>query len=342
MHRDNQYVPRSYLKRWTYDGSRLWSYRVLVRHASVPLWRETSTRGVAYHQHLYTKAAASGESDEIERWLDAEFEAPAEEAIAKVVSDRRLSARDWRLLARFLAAQDVRTPARLMELMTRWSASLPELIQSTITESVAQLEAMTPSERASLGASIPPRDDLPFRVCVERRPGETGGWLKGETVSGRGLWLWSMRHLLSGDALDALCQHRWTILTPPDGVTWFTSDDPVLKVNFNSLTDYTFGGGWGSVGTDLLLPLGPRHLLFTQIGRPVPSRGTQMPADKAAVVRRLVAEHAHRYIFASAPNPFVEHARPRTVNPDELKREMVEWQRWHAEQTAAERKLMGW
>ena len=61
----------------------------------MPLWRVASTRGVAYHQHLYTKAAASGESDEIERWLDAEFEAPDEEAIAKVVSDRRLSARDW-------------------------------------------------------------------------------------------------------------------------------------------------------------------------------------------------------------------------------------------------------
>jgi hypothetical protein len=342
MHRDNHYVSRSYLKRWTYDGSRLWSYRVLVPDARVPLWRETSTRGIAYHEHLYTKVAASGESDEIERWLDAEFEAPAEEAIAKAVTNRRLSPHDWRLLARFFAAQDVRTPARLMEQMTTGSATLPELIQNTITESVAELEAMTPSERASLGPSIPRGEDLPFRVSVERRPGESGGWLKGETVSGRGLWLWSMRRLLSGDAIQALCQHRWTILTPPDGITWFTSDDPVLKVNFNSETDYSFGGGWDSVGTDLLLPLGPRHMLFTQVGKPAPRRGCQMPIDKALVVCQLVAEHAHRYIFASAPDPFVERVRPRTVNPAELKREQAGWLRWHVEQAAAERNLMGW
>jgi hypothetical protein len=116
MHRDNHYVPRSYLKRWTHDGSRLWLYRVLVPHARVPLWRETSTRGITYHEHLYTRVAASGESDEIERWLDAEFDAPAEEAIAKAVANKRLSPHDWRLLARFFAAQDVRTPARLVSL----------------------------------------------------------------------------------------------------------------------------------------------------------------------------------------------------------------------------------
>ena len=67
----------------------------------MPLWRRTSTRGIAYHEHLYTKIAASGESDEVERWLGAEFEAPAEEAIEKAVSDKRLTPADWRLLARF-------------------------------------------------------------------------------------------------------------------------------------------------------------------------------------------------------------------------------------------------
>ena len=159
-------------------------------------------------------------------------------------------------------------------------------------------------------------------------------------MSGRALWLWSIRHVLSSSALDALCRHRWTILSPPAGLTWFTTDDPVLKLNFNSLTDYTFEGGWGSVGTDLLLPLGPRHLLYTQIGKPVPSRGSSMAADKAMLVRRLMAEHAHRYVFASEPDPFVQQVRPRTVDAAELAREREEWKRWNEEQTAAERDLL--
>lgn len=342
MRRDNHYVPRSYLKRWTSDGSQVWTYRVLAAHEAVPLWRQVSTRGIAYHEHLYTKTAACGESDEIERWLDAEFEAPAEEAITKVIADKSLSRHEWRLLARFFAAQDVRTPARLLENMARWSSSLAEVIQETLTKSVAQLERMTPSERDSLAASAAPRDDLPFRITVQRREGESGGWVKGETVSGRGLWLWSMRHLLSGDALETLCRHRWTILTPPHGISWFTSDDPVLKLNFNSPADYTFGGGWASTGTDLFLPLSPRHMLFTQIGKPVPPRGTPLAPDKAAHLRRLIAAHAHRYVFASSPDPFVASVRPRTVDSAELKRERTEWARWHADQTRAERELLGW
>lgn len=340
MHRDNHYVSRGYLKRWTSDGSKLWAYRVLVSHAHVPHWRQTSTRGVAYHEHLYTKIAASGESDEIERWLDSEFETPAEHAIEKVITDRPLTPSDWRLLARFFAAQDVRTPARLVENLKLWAGWLPELIQNSLTGSVAQLEAMTPTERAAVPKAISTHDDLPLRLSVQRSTDETGGLLKAEMVSGRALWIWGMRYLLA-KSLEALYRHRWTILAPPEGETWFTSDDPVLKVNFNSLTDYSFGGGWGSVGTDLMLPLGPRHLLFTQIGKPVPRRGTRMDANKAMVVRRLIAEHAHRYIFATGPDPFVSKVRPRTVDSEELKRETNEWKRWHVEQTAAERSLIG-
>lgn len=342
MRSDNHYVSRNYLKRWTSDGLQVWVYRVLVPHENVPIWREASTRGIAYHKHLYTTVAASGESDEIERWLDAQFEAPAEEAIAKAVANQRLSPRDWRLLARFFAAQDVRTPARLLENMARWSSSLPALIHETMTESLAKLEAMSSSERAALPKNAPQRADPPFRVSVERREDVGGGWVKGETISGRGLWLWSIRQLLSGPALEALCQHRWTILAPPEGEYWFTSDDPVLKVNFNSLEDFTFGGGWGSVGTDLFLPLGPKHMLFTQIGKPVPPRGAQLAPNKASIVRRLIAEHAHRYVFASRPDGSVPSLRPRTVDSAEFKREEAEWANWHADQTAAERRMMVW
>jgi Protein of unknown function (DUF4238) len=338
VHRDNHYVPRSYLKRWSRDGSKVCAYRILVSHSSVPLWRPISTRAVAYHEHLYTTIAASGESDRIERWLDSNFEAPAEPVIEKAISGRPLSVADWETLIRFFAAQDVRTPARLMENLTRWSATLPDFIQESMKESVAYLEAMTPQERAQVRAHERRDTEAPFRVKLERDPASGGGWLKGETIIGRGLWLWSMEHVLN-NTLQVLLKYRWTILMPPDGMTWFTSDDPVLKLNFNSPTDYSFGGGWGSEGTDLLLPLGPHHMLFTQVGKRVPPRGTRMSIESAERIRRLIAEHAHRYIFADSPDPFVEQVRPLTVNAEELKRETLQWERWHSDQSVADRDL---
>lgn len=285
--RDNHYVPRAYLKRWESAPGRAWTYRLLVSHHAVPEWKQVSTRGIAYHEHLYTRVAAAGESDEIEHWLDREFEAPAQEAIERATTDRPLRPSDWRALARFFGAQDVRTPARLLENLKRWSEQLPAMIQEQLHETVARLERREVQKDRPSEANPAMGDPLPFRVSIQKDPERGGGWIKAETVAGRGLWLWSIRHLLSS-AVNVLHSHRWTILVPPDGMKWLTTDDPVLRLNFNSLTDYHFEGGWGNPGTDLILPLGPRHLLYTQVQRPVPPRGEALsPAVSGARPRDL-------------------------------------------------------
>lgn len=138
--RDNHYVPQTYLKHWGGTDGRVFAYRVLVSHPNVRLWRPMSVRGLAYHAHLYTRVVANGLTDEVERWLDSEFEAPAGNVIQKVVDDERLRSQDWSHLIRFLAAQDVRTPARLMEMLQRWHRTLPDLIEDTLKESVQKLE----------------------------------------------------------------------------------------------------------------------------------------------------------------------------------------------------------
>jgi hypothetical protein len=57
------------------------------------------------------------------------------------------------------------------------------------------------------------------------------------------------------------------------------------------------------------------------------------------MIQRLIAEHAHRLIFAVQPNPEVPRLRRRTVNKDLLQKESDQWEMWHDEQTAAEREL---
>ena len=198
---------------------------------------------------------------------------------------------------------------------------------------------MSAEARARLTAASSQRHDGPFRVSVGHDAVSSETYLKAETISGRGLWLWSMRHALTNTS-RVLLQHRWTILTPPPGITWLTSDDPAIRLNFNGPTDYTFGGGWGSVGTDLLLPLGPRHMLFTQVGKQVPPRGAAFDLEKSLLLQRFTAEHAHRYIFALTPDQSVQTLCPRTVDAQRLRQETQDWQHWHAEQASAERSLL--
>jgi hypothetical protein len=307
----------------------------------VPLWNEKSIRGIAYHAHLYTRLAVGGAIDEVEQWFDREYETPAAEVLRKVITESRLEPSDWRVLIRFLAAQDVRTPARLVEFLQRWYKSFPDFFQNTLQKSVEKLESMKARGEEFRTEPFPLADYFPLRVTTEIQPGHEFGTIKAETVVGRALWLFNIKHLLTKTA-DVLLQHRWTIMTPPKGVEWFTSDDPVIRLNFHDSSKYDFGGGWGSKGTEIFTPIGPNHLLYTQVGSRPPRRGTQYSSEQAKIIRRCIAEHAHRFIFASKSDANVAGLRPRTVNADLLKDEDAQWSKWHEEQTEAERKLTGW
>lgn len=339
--RDNHYVSIGYLKRWESSSNKIWVYRTLVSHDNVPLWKESSIKGVAYHSYLYTRIIAGVESDEIERWLDKEYETPTEGVLQKVASEDRLTASDWRILVRFLASQDVRTPARLIENLKRWEKTLPDILENTLKESVRKLELVRSGETDLQQNKSLMAEYLPIRIKTEIEPNKKFGILKAKTVTGRGMWLFSIRHLLSQTA-NILHQHRWTILSPPKGMKWFTSDDPVIRLNFYKHNKYDFRGGWGSIGTEIFLPISPEHLLYTQVGKRPPRRGTKVTPDKAKMISRFIVEHAYRIIFAREPDTNVSKYRPRVVDSESFRDEKDQWTKWHANQTNAERELMGW
>ena len=197
---DNHYVAREYLKRWSFDSCQLWTYRLLVPHQNVPLWKTHSTKSIAYRSHLYTRIVAGVESDEIERWFESEYEKPTEEALHKATSDQRLTPSDWRALALYVAAQYVRTPARLTEHMERWATDLQPLMRETLSSSARKLEAL-----ASRGESVPSSQSpfaeyLPLRISRESGPGVDKATIKAETIAGRGLWIFWMKTLLTTTA----------------------------------------------------------------------------------------------------------------------------------------------
>jgi hypothetical protein len=336
----NHYVPQAYLKNWAQADGKVWTSRLLVPHIEVPIWKKASPKGLAKHQHLYTRTIAAGESDEIENWFNADFETPAQTAIQRAISNATLSREDWKALIRLLAAQDARTPARMLEGMKRWESTLPAILDDVLKITVTRLEDAQRRGVPVRARSQPYADHFPLRVTKEFLQGDELGTLQVHTVAGRGLWLFSLRHLLT-QTIEVLFQHKWTIVECPTEMTWLTSDDPVIKLNARNATDYDFKGGWGSKGTEIFMPLSPRHLLYTAVGRRSPARGTILSLEVASLFQRFIAEHAHRYVFATAPNPDVELWRPRYVDLAAFKFESEQWEQWHSSQLRAERALMG-
>ena len=335
----NHYVPCLYLKRWADIDSKVWVYRILVSHASVPRWKPSSIDSVGYHRNLYTRILTGAESDEFEYFLERDFETPVAEPLRKATADERLSPDDWECLLRFLAAQDVRTPARLLDFLRRQNEQLPGVAERVLQNVVAEL---TEAKRTGRKIERAPSDlalGFPTRVTKEIEPGAEMGVLKVETVVGRSLWLWSLQRLLT-ETYKVLRRHKWTILRPPLNMNWLTSDNPVLKLNYYADGRYDFKGGWNNKGTEILMPLGPKHLLYTRIGeRPPWRKGERVPESLALSLQKFIIENAHRFVYASREDPLVSEIRPRVVNAEALQSETYQWQRWGEEQSQAERDL---
>jgi Protein of unknown function (DUF4238) len=336
---DNHYVPAIYLKSWCNNSdNKIWRYNLLSPHENVPLWKPSSPEGISFHRHLYTRIVSTNESDEIEKWFNSEFETPVSTSIKKVTSDSQLTREDWTKLIKFLALQDVRTPARLAEILKRSQETLPELMNSVLTNTVQELEKFKNSGQSPIITSSPYSNYMPIKITKELIPDEDYAKVGIECVVGRGLWLHTIKHLLTNTIIKLL-NHKWTILCSPIGINWLTSDDPVIKLNYHSPNKYDFGGGWGSNGTEIFLPLSPRHLLYTRVGSRPLTRGTVLPRDQAIIFQRLIVEHAHRYVFSNTQDLFVHQSRPRKVNLEEYKNEKMYWKSWHEQNTAAEQNL---
>ncbi|MCK4486598.1 MAG: DUF4238 domain-containing protein, partial [Desulfobacterales bacterium] len=315
LKRDNHFVPQLYLKQWSEDSTQIFSYRTIVSHERVPEWKLRSIRGVAFHRDLYTTIENGLEIDQFEQWIEAEFETPAQEALDKVLNERNLTTLDWERLALFLAAQDVRTPTNYLESMKRWRQQIPEILNGTLKELVNKLEKAHQEGRLIETNKNRPkffRDIAKVKVIPNVIQDQGKGLIHTEVVAGRNLWLESQRFLLTKTA-KVLKKHKWSIVEPANGRYWFTSDHPVVRLNYYGNGAYDLKGGWGNQNANLLMPLSPRHLLFTHIGSDAPDRFT-FSVEKTFEIQKFIAERALRWIFAHKPMSLIAQLRPRHVD----------------------------
>ncbi len=338
--RKNHFVSQLYLKNWSSDNKKVWRYRILAPHNREPLWKLLSIEGIAYHKDLYTSMIDNQEVDEFEKWLKREFEDPVQEALSKVLNDEKLTAPDWERLIMFLAAQDVRTPTNYIEFMQRWSDSLPKVIEETLVESINifedRLQKGPPIElpKIETGHAEVFEDVFDIRIVPAISTQSNEPEIMVKTILGRNLWLKNQQFLLRKTA-KALLEHKWSIVKPSSGDYWFTSDHPVVRLNYSSSEDYDLRGGWGNPGGYIFMPLSPQHLLFTQVGTDLPDQDT-FSYSTTLKIQKFLAEKAHRSIYAHHSMPLVSILRPRRVDLNAFNSEKKQWEEWHNQQNEAE------
>ena len=164
--------------------------------------------------------------------------------------------------------------------------------------------------------------------------------LRLDVVIGRGFWLFAIKHILTS-TLNVLLQHRWTILKSPPGLQFFTSDNPSICLNFHRNGAFDFKGGWGSPKTEINIAAWPRSYALCPSRKPAPtstrnSHGTCSRLSCAPVI----ANHAHRMIFAAAPDEDIAAFRLRTVSAELYKAENDARKQWHLQQLSVEQKLL--
>jgi hypothetical protein len=332
----NHYIPQAYQRAWSDSGTHVQVYRLLVPSEREPLWRLEAIRRIGMEEHLYTSVLGGINDDSFETWMREEVEDPAFEAIDKVRRGRRMNVQDYHRLAYYFAAMDLRTPAGYLAHIAFVNRSLPEVIDEVLTRLPERLSATSAAGEgvAEVEPTVLLSEAPPTRVTVTPQESEDMALLRVEVTNGREYWLRTIRRLLRTTA-RVLTEHRWAILEPGDGTEWPSSDRPALRLNFYGDGHYTYDGGWGSRGTDLILPLSPQHLLHTRIGYRDSRHGRALP-EVTRRIRRAVVDGALRLVISRVPSDDIPLMRQRRVDRALWMLEREQWESFHQSQASVE------
>lgn len=133
---------------------------------------------------------------------------------------------------------------------------------------------------------------------------------------------------------------NWQVVHAADGISFPTSDDPVICLNYNSERDYDFGGGWGKKHSNILMPISPKLLLFSKVGVKRKMSGLDYSLAYSKLFREMIIRHAHRYVYADRPQKGMLALNARVVNRDIYEYEQQSIAGWHIENVEAERRLL--
>ena len=324
FHKRNHYLPQMYLKAWSNNNKKIWQKRLLVSNENMPEWQKVSINNTAYQTDLYSNTFLG---DGIERMFDSLYEEPAKHPIDKLINDSKLTMQDWEKIIYFIAAQSLRTPARYFKTSEQMKQILPKIMEDTLKKLQEELKKY---DETGVFSSTPKCNAetkiLPIRISTEECEEKDKVYLKTEMTISRACWLYEIDYVMKNTA-KVLLNSKWSVIKPADGYEWITSDDPVICLNYYSENEYDFGGGWGNVGSEIIFPISPKHLIYTQVGKRNENRW-QADYKQSQLFNKLIAEHAFRRIYASDVNLEKMSYRNRIVDVQQYKEEEALFQKW--------------
>ncbi|MFV0249758.1 MAG: DUF4238 domain-containing protein [Bacilli bacterium] len=319
--RNNHFVSQMYLDAWKNTNNKVMVYDLLVPNERVPIWTPKSTKSVGSMDSLFVRLKHDKEIDDIEKWFSTEYEYPAKDVLEKVINEDRISEEEWHKLIDFVACHIVRSPSFLIRtletakkdcipIFEEEAKEIPEKIKNKIKKSVAKKDY----------------DDELFPLKVTNiGDDETGenSLYKVETIFGKQFYLWIMKHLL-GNTCKILHKHKWSIITVDEKVILPTSDNPVACINYNDENDYNFVGGWGRKNSNILFPISPNKILYTQVGT------KRIPRIKATyemslIFKKIIVENSYKCIISNFNDDEIPKIKPRVVDLNIFLEEKEKW-----------------
>lgn len=324
----NHYVPQFYLQNWCLNNNILWVYNLLVSDKRVPCWSKKFIKSEGKWDDFYTRVVNDQEIDDFEKWFNAKFETPVKSIYEKLINDNTVSTLKSIPLSRYIAAQHLRTPAQANHILSIIQERMPQILDMT-----NQMLNNNPIPKAQLNASDE-QDSFPVKVSIDRE----NKTIYTETVIGKSMYLYSLRHLLN-TTVKVMYNYTWHVINAADGVTFPTTDDPVICLNYRSEDDYDFYGGWGLQHGNIIFPISPHKLLFTEIGTECDTKKIDRSLEWSLFFRKIIIEHAFRFIYDIEPKKDVLTIKPRIVDKELYKEEQQKLASWHDEHIKAERDL---
>lgn len=320
--RDSHYVPQATLRRWSGPDGRVAAYRTLVSHERVPEWERHAVKSLAWQRDLYTTFDGDQEGDAFERFLAREIEEPGQAAIETLLARGRMRPESWQCIARFVAAQQMRTPLYFVEWVRRTNEDIPAALEETVRD----VREGTGEDLKQQRVTSYTDDHLRVRLrlpAAQREP----ALVTAEVSSSRALWIASVRHLLT-NRLDVIGAHRWRAVEPHGDAEWPLTDHPVVTLNYYGPGRYDFGAGWARPGSTFVLPVSPKIAVYTEVGSRK-TGGFVFSAEQTREVQEIMVRRALRWILARSPLTWLRDVRPRVVNAEAYSTEQASWRRWH-------------
>lgn len=330
---NNHYIPQFYLKNWSKDGNSIFAYSLLVPDSKIRYWNQKSIKYTAVWNDFYTRNEGEKEVDDFEKWFDREFESPAKIVFEKLLGEHNLNKEESKTLSRFVSAQYLRTPARLNTLMTQWRTEIPQILEDTLQKVSMQLEE-SPRIISCQPITTEEVKLIPIKISVNKDMQQ----LEVKTLIGKGMYLFSLKRLLT-KTVEVTENYKWHVIHAADGISFPTSDDLVICMNYYGDNNYDFKGGWGVKNGNIIVPISPKLLLINEIGNNIPITQLDYSKQWSIFFRRIIIEHAHRYVYAIEPQKGMLAINPRRVNKVLYDKEKEMMAGWHEEQMKEESQL---